>query len=461
MSQIAKLVRLYRFIANPQINLNFTCRNENIELSNELIETAEDIWTDPRFPLSTVEIRVGKTTYTKADDLETLRKFTNGTICLVIITIPRTGNAQFYLSPDDFVTRSRNLDNGDFPVEFYLVDKDYLHGGTPSHLKPSEVTKMEHFCEFIRLLKQTSHFIDSESHKVSKAVFVITDENSKESSPKTVSLEFSQKLLSLDELDLSVLRDIVEPKIVTHRQENLSIFRVALWEVLSHAAIADSEIYFIAVHWEELIKTFKSNHELYIRGFSFSKFTGEVHDYVHDNIAKAHNLLSEISLKVLTIPSLFLVWLYVLRIKTFDETFSIALSATLTLSAIVIILVVDNQHYFVRQLMKSTRNTFNRFTLKSNLSSEFIDEDRQEIINMISTNKDELLGRLKFIKHKLVVIRFMIWLFVLIAFYTTVHVNWVYSFPVNDVHVIFSIFIAVLLSIQCVLSNKKEKHEAS
>jgi len=445
MSSLAKLVDLYRSLKRPQINSSFSVRIIDLTLTKEVVEAVSAIWSDSQNASASIEILVGVRTLSTQKDIEELVENCDIKCRSINISLHRSDRDQFYLNLSDFISRNKTLGKGTVPSSFYLVEDDYFHGGTQSHQKPEGIIKIEHFCRFIRLLKQTSDFTDSESEEISKAVFVVKDEDNRETSPKTISLEFTENLLELGLIDLTELEEVASKKVTTHRQEKLSTFRVALWEVMSQALKEDSDIYFIAVHWDDVMKTFNRNYELYIKGFSFSKFSGEIQDFVHENMNKAHNSLSEISVKTLIVPSLFVFWLYVLRMKTLDSAFNIGLCATIVFCAIVIIFVIDNQQYFIGQLSKASMSTFKRFTLKTAISNELPNNDKSEIKDLIDKQSVELNDRLAAITFRLTVIRVIIWLFVLVSFYATVHTSWAYHFSVLWVHILFSVFLVLTL----------------
>lgn len=222
MSHLNKLVNLFRLLDKPDIDGQFTFRVSNFKLTEIITEALIDIWTDKSFSAGIIELIIGTKSYQNGSEIQVLKENTNENCRVITVYLPRTGKEQFYLNLSDFIERYTDLDIGRLPSNFYLVKEDYFHGGTQAHEKPKQVHLVEHFCEFIKLIVKTAHFTDSESGNAYKAVFVVTDENNRSSLPKTVSLEFTQQLLSMEQLDLSILKEITSDKVSSHNQEKLS-----------------------------------------------------------------------------------------------------------------------------------------------------------------------------------------------------------------------------------------------
>jgi hypothetical protein len=200
-----------------------------------------------------------------------------------------------------------------------------------------------------------------------------------------------------------------------------------MWEVLSHARKEDAEIHFLATHWEELIDHYNVTYSLYIRGFSFNKFKSEIQDYVHDSIQRTNNLLGDIILKTLTVPSLFAVWMIVLRSSKYDDFFNFGLCIVLTLSAVMIIFVVDNQQFLVEQISKSTMKTMSIFSNRPSISGLADKDTMNALDDFITDNQSTIEQRLEYVSIRLMVVRMLIWSFVLTAFAITINASWPYS----------------------------------
>ena len=437
MNLLTSLASLYRLLKKPQVSDSHSFVSENVELTEDLVNEIIKCWGYSEKSGLSVEVKIGKKYLGDTKKASILKSGLNTSADTIKVEIPRKGSSQFYKDISDFITRNSSIHRGILPDNFFISEIDYLHSAPSSDTIPIDIKKIKHFCGFIHLIKETSHFIDSKNEKIAKAIFVTADEESKITTPKSINLRFDKKLLELDEVDLDFLEEIIGDSGSTHKEEKLSIFRVTIWEMLSFADQNDSNIYFLALHWQDIKENYFSTYEIYIRGFSFTKFSSEVQDYIHDTIAKSNDLVGNIAIKVLTVPSLFSLWLIALKIKKLDDVFIISLCATLTVSSAVIAFVVENQQYLAEKLASSSKKRIENFMRKSNYSAQQV--KRSKLDNFITEQEADLKTRLNLINRKLFSIRVSIWLFVLVAFFTTIHSTWRF-----ELHYLIVIFVSTV-----------------
>lgn len=427
MSLLVKLVQLYRQLDKPKINTGSVIELRNITLAAELISTITSIWQDDDYKDDTVELSIGIKRYNDRAGCTFLNENINSKIRLLSINLPRSGAHQFYLNIKDFVARANSLDRGELPAAYYIVEDDFLKNSTQSNIKQvSDIEKIEHLCEFIQLLRKTCNFEDQKDNELTRAVFVVSDEESKETLPKTISLEFTLPLLSISTLNLKLLREIVTND-RNHNSEKLSIFRIALWDVLQHARKEDSDLYFIATHWDDILTNFESSYSLYIRGYSFNKFKKEIDDFGLDSINKANNMIGEIALKSLTILSIFTIWLFVLRSPKFDIMFNLGLAFISCFAAIIIIVTIENQQYLLSQLKKTTKRTLEAFSKTPSIYGQYSKKDTSDIDELLDDTRTSIFSRMKRIRYTLITFRIFIWIFSIAICFITASVSWPYS----------------------------------
>ncbi|MEP0174128.1 MAG: hypothetical protein ABJD02_09665 [Paraglaciecola sp.] len=430
MAALAELVELYRYLNLPSIKEDFSIRIENCTLDANIAKKITNIWKEHSKFIPKIEVNINKKILSGIKDIDVLTENVDGNFSSLTIKLSRDGSLNFYTDLDDLIKRSNINSSGEMPSEFYICSDDYFC--SPSlleQLKPSNVVKLESFVEFISLIKKACHFVDLGITGVQRAIFLVRDENGKESTPKTIRLQLPKKLTELTSIDNSFLKEVIQDNESVHREERLSILRIALWDVLSNALIEDSDVYFVAVHWNEILDQYRSHYEIYIRGYSFSKFSGEVFDFIHETTKKANSLISDIAIKSLSIMSLFTVWLYLLRVKSIEPIFSIGLCATIVLSASIILFVIGNQIFLSNKLTKSSEKTFYRLRQKSKVSSDIDRSEKTEVAKLIDEESIELEKHLSKVRIGLVTIKIVIWIFIFISFFVTVEQAWMYESP--------------------------------
>jgi hypothetical protein len=456
MSQLFSLISLYRELGRPEINENATIVCKNVNLTQELITCFIDVWSENNGTTNNIEVKVGTDRLSGSQHTEQLKESLNKVAARIDITLDRHDSSQFYDNTYDFIQRCKCLNYGELPSSFYIADIDYKHGGTSSHQKPSDIGKIEHFCELISLLKRACHFIDTRLDTHTEALLIIPDIEGKNSAPKKIKLNFSANLLNINEVDFQFLKQIIESdKNSHHRQEKLSLFRISLWDVISDANKNDIDVISIVENWQKLESKYHHSYELYVSGFSFSKFKGEVQDFIHSSIQKANNLLGDIVIKTLAVPSLFSVWLLLLRSQQVDSVFILGLFVTLLFSSIIVIFVIDNQQFLVNQLEDYTKNTFSDFKSKSDQTLAQNTQSTAEIIKFIRINDKKLCLRISSIKRRLLAIRIVIWFFILVAFFVTIEHVWPYQISTTYIYALFfSLIITFYVFIQIILKSR-------
>jgi hypothetical protein len=428
MSLLTKLVNLYRNLGFPEINSGGTLEVKGLTLTETICTNVITIWQDYDSLEVDIEISVGLKRYTTIKDIEELKFDIDKEVRILTIALPRQGEHQFYSNITDFISRTNSLNIGEIPKDFYIVDGDILRKGTSSHQKTVEINKIEHFCKFIKLIRKACNFEDSNSGQFNKAIFVVSDENSNDTLPKSIELEFSTELLLLENINISLLEEIINSdKKSTHRTEKLSVFRIALWDALRHAQKDDSDIYFLATHWEDILDNYESSYSLYIKGYCFNKFKKEIEDFRLDSISKANNLIGDIALKTLAIPSVFAIWLLVLRNPKYDEVFNLGISFISTFAAVVIVLTIDNQQYLIKELRETTKRTLDMFDHTPSVFGNHSKKDTSDVDDLIKSSKKKITNRLGSINSRLIGLRISVWLFTLTIAFITSALSWPYE----------------------------------
>lgn len=454
MSLLVKLVQLYRGLERPEISRSSIIELKDIPLTNEISSQIIQIWSDPDYDGEIVEVSVGLERYNNRNGIDFINNNKNAIARRLTITLSRSSAHQFYTNISDFIIRADSLNNGEMPSDYYIVEGDLLKGGINFHIKKStNIEKIEHFCKFIQLLKRTCDFEDNRVGELTKAVFVVTDEDSKETLPKTIKLDFTEPLLKLEKLNLNLLEEMFDPK-EKHKSEKLNIFRIALWDVMQHTKKEDSDIYFIATHWDDILVNYESSYSLYVRGYSFNKFKKDIDDFCLESISKVNNMINDIALKSLTIPSIFTIWLYVLRSPKFDEVFNLGLALISCFAAIVIIATIDNQQYLLCQLDKSTKRTMNTYRRTPSIFGQYSKKDTSSVDDLLLCSEKSIFNRISQIRRTLIAFRCTVWFFTIAISFITSSLIWPYEFSIWQLLVYLIVTILIIYVVQSILSKK-------
>ncbi|WP_334030360.1 hypothetical protein [Alteromonas sp. P256] len=447
MSALTHAVALFRMLDNAEFDESGTVYVSNITLSLDMARAIVSLWRAADYSKYNLQIVKGGLTLEDQSKEAELNGLVSEVIDSIEISFYRPCG---YSDLFDFIRRCKSLNQGILPEQFYIANLDYLRG--EAACIPEEVLKIEHFCELILLIKKTCHFVDQRSDSMtSKAVFVVSNEESKSMEPVYIELSITNKLLSLDQVELDTLREIInleEGK--AHKAEKLSTFRVSVWEILAFRKESSSDLFFLVENWNELLNKYFATYELYIRGFSFTKFQNEVHEFFVDSANKANELLGSIANKIAIVPSLFGVWLLAIKEEKPDIILNLGLVVIATFALAIVILVLDNQHYMISKLKAVVDERFQLLKRKAYENPDLIQSGGGSIDRFITLNDHELKARLRTISLRLIAVRLSAWLFLILMFYGATKTFWPYDVPLDSILLltgILSTCFALLISV--------------
>lgn len=434
MSPLSFTISIYRLLGLPAIRQDHTFIARQVTLTKELADALCGLWGSRSSSFS-VEVVFGPDRFDGNDSaIEVLQRKIGETADLIKVVLSRADDEQFYLDIDDFVSRAKTLNKGKLPECFFLVDSNYHYPNDKVSKSNVSIDKLQSLCLFIENIKGICHYHDVTPTGNSRAILVITDDTNRSLSPKSIELNFSNELLSLANIpDLTLLKELNSSDNLPHKEEKLSTLRVAIWEFLSYAKDGDPTIYYLALNWSDILDKYRAGYELYIRGFSFNKFSNEVREYIHNAIKAANDLVSDVVVKTLSVPSLFALWLFVLRNPNFDWIFSLGLCLVVLFSTAIVSFQLESQIYLIGQVRSRTLNSLIRFQRRLKLSNERLPE-KSEIGDLIDGFSSDFDKRLKLIAIRLWFMRCAIWLFVIASVVGTVESGWVYSFSSMPVY---------------------------
>ncbi len=450
MSALNHAVNVYRQLGVGDPNDSGVVKERNVILSDGIINEISALWESSDADGINLEVKSGTNRLDNLTRIDTLKGLSGKEVDYIELKFRRT---EFYASLDTFVNRCNSLNHGELPADFFIADINYCSFDEKT---PRQIKLIQHFCELINLLKETCHFLDKKEESVSsKAVFVVTNDDKKSMEPVYIDLSFTPPMLECDFVDLSALREIIGLEGGTaHKEEKLSTFRVSVWEILTYERNSKSDLHALVKQWDELLDKYFSSYELYIRGFSFTKFQNEVHEFLIDRVNKANELLGAVANKVAIVPSLFSVWLLVIQQKEPSLIVNLGLTLVATFALSIIVMVLDNQHFMIDKIKESASEKFDLFKRKAHSDPEVISKKSNGVDYFIEKNNQVLLKRLKKIVQRLIIIRLVAWLFLLAMCYGVGVSFWPYNTSFQSIIVIISIIIICLTMLTSVLFNK-------
>lgn len=453
MSPLSYSISLYRLLDSPRIKDDHTFSVRDKILTKELIDAVCGLWGCQSSSFS-ADVVIGADRFNGSKSCTASLQSKMGEKATSIkVELSRTNDEQFYLNINDFANRANTLNKGKLPEQFFIVDSNYFYPDDKQYKEEALINKLEKICLFIENIKNICHYHDVTPTGNSRAILVISDDENKSLSPRSIELKFNQDLLQLDHApDLTLLKELTSSSTFPHKEEKLSTLRVAIWEYLSYAKEDDPTIYYLALNWSDILEKYRASYELYIRGFSFNKFSNEVSEYIHNAIKSANDLVNDVVVKTLSVPSLFALWLFVLRNPNFDWSFSFGLCLVVLFGTVVVSFQLESQLYLIEQVKSRTLNSLIRFHRRLKLSNE-PQLEKSEIGDLIDGFSADFDKRLKLIANRLWFMRGAIWFFLVAAVVGTVESGWTYSF--SSMPIYFLLLTWVVLAFFIRLSNKK------
>lgn len=409
-------------------------------LSQDVVDEIIAIWRAADSDSFPVEVTCGANTYSDESCCRDVEKLVNNKADKIEIEFQR---ATCYSNIRDFIQRCRSLSKGLFPDLIYIAQLDYLRADESTD-KPEEVLKIEHFCKLISNITKVCHFVDSRDESSSKAVFVINNDDDKITSPVFVDLEFDYSLLQCSLVDFTFLNEIIElDNGSTHKEEKLSTLRLAIWETLSLENSARCSVLSLVKNWEELSKKYHASYELYIRGFSFTKFQNDVHEYLIDNSSKANELLGSVANKIVIVPSLFGGWLLAMKQDKPELMLSLGIVVIALFAVAIVVYVLENQNYMLSKLKQSSIEKFDLFRKKAHANPDISNQNDFFVDSFIESTNKEFLARLDVISFRLILIRIIVWAFLLAMFLGCCIEFWQYEIPLESILTLTVLLITV------------------
>lgn len=203
----------------------------------------------------------------------------------------------FHESFESFVNDTPSLHKGDMPEQFYIRERDYLHG--QGEVLP-EVQKIDHARNLVAFLEKV---ITHSEEKANHVRFVLLTHDKDTHSARKQIFETNFHFSDIQELTgLEQLKQILYERDL-HRNERFAILRNTLAGFLEKEPDSNNRFAFILKHFGELKEQYDLNYETYINKFAFNKFEMEVVSKSDLLLQKLNTTLNDIVTKVLVVPA--------------------------------------------------------------------------------------------------------------------------------------------------------------
>jgi len=123
--------------------------------------------------------------------------------------------------------------------------------------------------------------------------------------PVTLETQLSSALLELETPNLSILSNILDELQNTnniHAAERLSVFRIAVAEIIEKIPKEDESVTYLIRHWNDVADSFEKSWESYLSGFSFSKLKIEIAEQQAVFSQKLTDTVASLSGKLFSLP---------------------------------------------------------------------------------------------------------------------------------------------------------------
>lgn len=290
-----KLVSLYRLLDCPELKNNTFTTEATATL--ELINLLRFLWSakgrgcefelnnedsrDDGFP----SIEVGKSLSLTVRGFSTEKTF-------------------FFKNTEAWIDGTPTLKKGNFSPNTYLIEEDLIVTEGDSNEKVSKVLAA---CQLIEKLSQLAHFHDEKKglSDAFRLVFVMPDQEDKVYHPVTLETQLSSAILELETPNLSILSNILDELQNTnniHAAERLSVFRIAVAEIIEKIPKEDESVTYLIRHWNDVADSFEKSWESYLSGFSFSKLKIEIAEQQAVFSQKLTDTVASLSGKLFSLP---------------------------------------------------------------------------------------------------------------------------------------------------------------
>ncbi|MDO9139478.1 MAG: hypothetical protein Q7U38_04035 [Methylobacter sp.] len=297
--QFKQLITLYRLLDRPALEGNMF--QTEATCSPDLRNLLRALWLSKKY---TIELTVdGKNISTEMeDDFPELKENQSLSIKL---TIPRNDKGFFYKNISEWVALAGSLKKGRIAPNTYLADEDLIVNDEQGN---TEVAKVKQICQLIEQLNEVAHYHDDKqgTNAAYRLVFVVPDKDDKVYRPVILETQLTEDILRAEQPDISLLCNILQEHHTggnnIHAIERLSVYRIALAEIIEKIPKDTKAFPYLVKHWPDVTESFNKSWERYLSGFSFNKLKTEMAKQQIEFSQKLSDIVASLSGRLFSLP---------------------------------------------------------------------------------------------------------------------------------------------------------------
>ncbi|HEI6849661.1 TPA: hypothetical protein SJ558_000594 [Yersinia enterocolitica] len=235
----------------------------------------------------------------------------------------------------------------------------------------------------IKSLSGIAHYHDTKSELDNYRLVFVKNSDSKSTSI-VLETSFDDKMILNNLIDDTILKEFTtnDHSHIPHYGEKLGTFRNTLVEFITDNGFTFSEL---IEQWSLFLKLFENNLSTYMSGFSFHKARNEVAKAESEMADKLSKIISDISLKILSIPISFIAALGMLKMNGILELV-ISFVGLLITSTLVILMVMNQEKQFIR-ICHSKELMFKPIQSKANTYPEDLAQEISSVVQAFDENQ--------------------------------------------------------------------------
>jgi len=292
----SQLIALYRDLKCPE--LKDTSFSANVASSKKVIKLLNYLWSVRKFD---IEIMVEDSVYDSSDD--NFPEFVGCQSLSINITVHQNENGFFYQNVSDWIAKAGALKKGVVSPNIYLIDEDTI---VTEDTTNRNVEKVLTSCHLVCKLSELAHYHDEKNGGANayRLVFVMPDKDNKVYHPVILTTQLSGEILKADQPDTSILSLILEQQHSNdiHANERLSVFRIALAEMIEKTPDNTEPFIYLVKNWSDVTDSFHKSWENYLSGFSFSKLKAEIAEQQITFSQKLTDIVANLSGRLFSLP---------------------------------------------------------------------------------------------------------------------------------------------------------------
>lgn len=289
------------------------------------------------------------------------------------------GAERFYVNKEEFI-KINSIKKGIIPFNYFITSIDFFSHDT---IKPDFIEKIERICSVIKSLSGIAHYHDTKSELDNYRLVFVKNSDSKSTSI-VLETSFDDKMILNNLIDDTILKEFTtnDHSHIPHYGEKLGTFRNTLVEFITDNGFTFSEL---IEQWSLFLKLFENNLSTYMSGFSFHKARNEVAKAESEMADKLSKIISDISLKILSIPISFIAALGMLKMNGILELV-ISFVGLLITSTLVILMVMNQEKQFIR-ICHSKELMFKPIQSKANTYPEDLAQEISSVVQAFDENQ--------------------------------------------------------------------------